>query len=63
MTKYYKPKQIADLFLISTTKVYDLINSGKIGSIKIDGALRISEYHLNDFIKRNSNKAKTRKAF
>jgi len=63
MTKYHTVKEVAEIFSIARSKVYELIYSGEIGFLKIGGTYRISENHLENYIKKNSHRAKPRRPF
>jgi len=63
MTQYYTVKQVAAFFSIARSKVYELIYTGEIGFLKIGGTYRISDHHLDNYIKKNSCRAKPRRPF
>ncbi|GII56306.1 hypothetical protein Pth03_46950 [Planotetraspora thailandica] len=44
--------QAADLLAISRSKLYELINSGAVVSVRIDGSRRVPVSALNDYIDR-----------
>ncbi|MGW5155830.1 helix-turn-helix domain-containing protein [Nonomuraea wenchangensis] len=46
----YKPEEVAVQLRISRTKVYALLRSGAIRSIKIDGCRRISATALVEYV-------------
>jgi len=61
--KYYKVKEVAEFLSIAKSKVYELIYTGDIGFLKIGGTYRISDHHLENYIKKNSYRAKPKKPF
>jgi excisionase family DNA binding protein len=48
--KAYKVEQVAKLLNIGRDKVYELIRTGQLNSIKIGKLRRITDQHLADFI-------------
>ncbi|MFG1612499.1 helix-turn-helix domain-containing protein [Nonomuraea wenchangensis] len=46
----YKPEEVAVQLRISRTKVYALLRSGAIRSVKIDGCRRISATALVEYV-------------
>ncbi|MFE3449069.1 helix-turn-helix domain-containing protein [Nonomuraea sp. NPDC059194] len=53
----YKPEEVAVQLRISRTKVYALLRSGEIRSVKIDGCRRIPVAALSEYIARLERKA------
>jgi excisionase family DNA binding protein len=48
--KAYKVEQVAKLLNIGRDKVYELIRTGQLNSIKIGKLRRITDQHLADFV-------------
>jgi excisionase family DNA binding protein len=48
--KAYTVEQVAEILQIGRDKVYALIRTGRLHSIKIDKLRRITDQQLNDFI-------------
>ena len=47
----YKIPEVAQKLSLSKSKVYGLINDGKIETLKIDKSIRVSEEALSKFIR------------
>lgn len=45
-----KVSQVADRLSLSASKVYELIEQGKLAHHRIDGAIRVSEEQLVEFL-------------
>jgi excisionase family DNA binding protein len=50
--RLWRPEEVADLLSIGRTKVYDLMRSGRLRAVKIDGSRRIPDEALDDFLAR-----------
>jgi excisionase family DNA binding protein len=48
--RLWKPEEIADRFRISRSKVYELLKSGELRSVRIGGSRRIPESGARDFL-------------
>lgn len=46
----YSVRQAAELLSISRSQMYEMINAGKIGSIKIGRSRRITSRQLNEYL-------------
>jgi excisionase family DNA binding protein len=46
----FTPVQAAKIMGISRSKVYELMNSGQLGSVHIGRSRRVSRKHLDEFI-------------
>jgi excisionase family DNA binding protein len=55
--KLYKVTEIAQLLNISRAQAYRLIQYNKIGTIKINTSIRVSESDLEEYINRNYKRA------
>jgi len=55
MTSLLTIPDVAEKLRLSRSKVYDLINNGKLKMIKIDNSSRITEEALNDYIELAGN--------
>lgn len=53
-TRFYTPKEIAELFRISTQTVYNLINKGELKAVKFGNTYRISGAVLKEYIERST---------
>jgi excisionase family DNA binding protein len=47
-----RPEEAADALAVSRSKVYELMRSGRLGAIKIDGSRRVPVEAVDDFIER-----------
>ena len=47
-----RPEEAAALLAVSRSKVYELMRSGRLGAIKIDGSRRVPVDAVDDFIER-----------
>jgi len=56
--KYYTIKETAIILRASPAKLYEMINSGKIGFFKCEGSFLISEGVLKGYIDRNIFRSK-----
>ena len=52
-----RPKQVADILGLKISTVYKYSRSGKLPTVKINGALRFSEDQIQDFIDQHKNPA------
>jgi excisionase family DNA binding protein len=48
--RLYTVAETATALAISRSKVYDLIHGGRLASVKIDGARRVSDTSIDEFI-------------
>jgi len=48
--KLLKVREAGDRLGLGKTKIYELIARGELASLKIDGARRVSEHAIQDFI-------------
>jgi len=49
-TRFYTPKEIAELFRISTQTVYNLINKGELKAVKFGNTYRIAGTSLKEYV-------------
>ncbi len=57
-------KQVAERLNLSESKVYELVEQGKLGHHRMDGAIRVSEEQLAEYLettKREGRDAASRK--
>ncbi len=47
-----RPEEAATLLAVSRSKVYELMRSGRLSAIKIDGSRRVPVEAVEDFIER-----------
>jgi excisionase family DNA binding protein len=47
-----RPEEAAALLAVSRSKVYELMRSGRLGAIRIDGSRRVPIEAIDDFIER-----------
>lgn len=57
MSKFYTPKELADLLKINYHKVLELIHLGRLEAYKIDGACHISDFQLHKYLEANKYKS------
>jgi excisionase family DNA binding protein len=50
----YRPEYVAKLWGVSRTKIFELIRTGRLRSLKIGGSRRIPESALAEYISRQS---------
>jgi len=48
--KLYRVEEVANALDIGRTKVFDLIRSGQLASVKVGGSRRITEQAIEDYI-------------
>lgn len=48
----YRVEEVARVLKVGRTKVFDLIRSGELASVKIGGSRRIPARSLNDYLSR-----------
>ena len=53
----YRPQEVAQMLNVSRSKVYELISSGEIGSIKIGSDYKIPVKEFEAFLKKNTHPA------
>ena len=46
----FTPKQAASVLSISKSSLYNLLQSGELGSIRIGRSRRIAQVHMNQYI-------------
>lgn len=49
-TKLYRIREVAEFMSLSRSKVYELVRTGKMSSIRIDGARRVRGCDVHAFI-------------
>ena len=50
--KLYRAEEVAEVLNVGRTKVFDLIRSGQLASVKVGGSRRITEQAMDDYIVR-----------
>lgn len=50
--KLYRVEEVAEVLNVGRTKVFDLIRSGQLASVKVGGSRRITEQAMDDYIVR-----------
>ena len=50
--KLYRVEEVAEVLNIGRTKVFDLIRSGHLASVKVGGSRRVTEQAIDDYIAR-----------
>jgi excisionase family DNA binding protein len=63
MNKYYPIAEVAKIFGISKSKVYQLIENKDIGCLRIGKSIRISENDIQAFEKRNRQNKRRERPF
>jgi hypothetical protein len=58
MEKLLKVPDVKERLQLGKSKVFELLATGELESLKIDGARRVTEEALADFIKRRQAEAK-----
>ena len=53
MINLFSPKEVSNILKISYRKVLDLISSGKLKAVQVDGMYRITEPDLIQFLEKN----------
>ncbi len=48
--KLYRVEEVAEVLTVGRTKVFDLIRSGRLASVKVGGSRRITEKAIEDYI-------------
>lgn len=48
--KLHKPEQVAQRFEVSRTKIYELMRTGELRSVRIGGSRRIPESAVSEFL-------------
>lgn len=46
----YRVEEAAELLGLGRSKTYELISRGEIGSVRVDGAIRVPQTAIEDFI-------------
>lgn len=54
-----RPEEAADLLWIGRSKVYELIGTGELASVRIGASRRIPAEALSEFVRRLSNRVPT----
>jgi excisionase family DNA binding protein len=54
-----KVAEVCERLRMGKSKVFEFIATGELESLKIDGARRVTEQAVDDFIKRRQAEAKT----
>ncbi len=50
--KLYRVEEVAEVLNVGRTKVFDLIRSGHLASVKVGGSRRVTEQAIDDYIER-----------
>jgi excisionase family DNA binding protein len=50
--KLYRVEEVAEVLNVGRTKVFDLIRSGHLTSVKVGGSRRVTEQAIDDYIAR-----------
>jgi excisionase family DNA binding protein len=50
--KLYRVEEVAEVLNVGRTKVFDLIRSGQLASVKVGGSRRVTEQAIDDYIDR-----------
>ncbi len=50
--KLYRVEEVAEVLNVGRTKVFDLIRSGQLASVKVGGSRRVTEQVIDDYIAR-----------
>jgi excisionase family DNA binding protein len=50
--KLYRVEEVAEVLNVGRTKVFDLMRSGQLASVKVGGSRRITEQAIDDYIVR-----------
>jgi excisionase family DNA binding protein len=50
--KLYRVEEVAEVLNVGRTKVFDLIRSGHLASVKVGGSRRVTEQAIDDYIVR-----------
>ncbi|MDQ0230261.1 helix-turn-helix domain-containing protein [Metabacillus malikii] len=48
--KFYSVKEVTDIFGVQSDTIYEWIYTVSLKAYKLDGIVRISEYHLKEFL-------------
>ena len=48
--KLYRVEEVAEVLTVGRTKVFDLIRSGRLASVKVGGSRRITKKAIEDYI-------------
>lgn len=48
----YKISQVAKLLALSPSKIYALVDTGKLGHYRMDGSIRVSEEQVQEYLER-----------
>ena len=47
--KLYRVEEVAEVLNVGRTKVFDLIRSGQLASVKVGGSRRVTEQAIDDY--------------
>jgi len=50
--KLHRVEEVAEVLNVGRTKVFDLIRSGQLASVKVGGSRRVTEQAIEDYIER-----------
>jgi excisionase family DNA binding protein len=50
--KLYRVEEVAEVLNVGRTKVFDLIRSGQLASVKVGGSRRVTERAVDEYIAR-----------
>lgn len=48
--RLYRVEEVAEMLNVGRTKVFDLIRSGQLASVKVGGSRRVTERAIGDYI-------------
>ncbi|MCF8012670.1 MAG: helix-turn-helix domain-containing protein [Clostridiales bacterium] len=52
-SRFYTVKEVANRLRVSVPTVYQWVETGKLGAIKVKGVVRITEEDVDEFIKKH----------
>ena len=55
--KLYRVEEVAEVLNVGRTKVFDLIRSGQLASVKVGGSRRVTEQAIDHYIERLSHES------
>jgi len=55
-SRFYTPKEVAEMFKLSKQTIYNLINRGELEAIKFGNTFRIPGTSLNEYVKQSTTK-------
>lgn len=59
MERYYTVNEIAEMFKVTRTTVYDWMNTGKLKWVQVGARRRVTQTTLEDFVKAGSGSGQT----